>query len=87
MPQRWHVRSSFILAAELRVYGVDLSFAPVLDVDYGNSSVIGDRAFHSKVDAIAELATALMHGLRDGGMAAVGKHFPGTRPCQRGFTS
>lgn len=67
----------FILAAELRVYGVDLSFAPVLDVDYGNSSVIGDRAFHSKADAIAELATALMHGLRDGGMAAVGKHFPG----------
>ena len=67
----------FILAAELRVYGVDLSFAPVLDVDFGNSSVIGDRAFHSRADAIAELATALMHGLRDGGMAAVGKHFPG----------
>lgn len=67
----------FVLAAELRVYGVDLSFAPVLDVDYGNSSVIGDRAFHSRADAIAELATALMHGLRDGGMAAVGKHFPG----------
>ena len=42
----------FILAAELRVYGVDLSFAPVLDVDYGNSSVIGDRAFHSKADAV-----------------------------------
>ncbi len=67
----------FILAAELRVHGVDLSFAPVLDVDFGNSSVIGDRAFHSRADAIAELATALMHGLRDGGMAAVGKHFPG----------
>ena len=67
----------FVLAAELRVYGVDLSFAPVLDVDYGNSSVIGDRAFHSQADAIAELAIALMHGLRDGGMAAVGKHFPG----------
>ncbi len=67
----------FILAAELRVHGVDLSFAPVLDVDFGNSSVIGDRAFHSRADAIAEMATALMHGLRDGGMAAVGKHFPG----------
>ncbi len=67
----------FVLAAELRVYGVDLSFAPVLDMDYGNSSVIGDRAFHGRADAIAELATALMHGLRDGGMAAVGKHFPG----------
>lgn len=69
--------AGFVLAAELRVHGVDLSFTPVLDVDYGNSSVIGDRAFHSSADAIAELATALMHGLRDGGMAAVGKHYPG----------
>ncbi|MBY0269582.1 MAG: beta-N-acetylhexosaminidase [Burkholderiales bacterium] len=67
----------FVLAAELRVYGVDLSFTPVLDVDYGNSSVIGDRAFHARPEAIAELAIGLMHGLRDGGMAAVGKHFPG----------
>lgn len=67
----------FVLAAELRVYGVDLTFAPVLDVDYGNSSVIGDRAFHSKAEAIAELAAGVMHGLREAGMAAVGKHFPG----------
>ncbi len=67
----------FVLAAELRVHGVDLSFTPVLDVDYGNSSVIGDRAFHASPEAIAELAIGLMHGLRDGGMAAVGKHFPG----------
>lgn len=67
----------FVLASELRNHGVDLSFTPVLDVDYGNSSVIGDRAFHERPDAIAELATGLMHGLRDGGMAAVGKHFPG----------
>lgn len=67
----------FVLAAELRVHGVDLSFTPVLDVDFGNSSVIGDRAFHSQPEAIAELATAVMHGLREGGMAAVGKHFPG----------
>ena len=67
----------FVLAAELRVYGVDLSFTPVLDIDYGNSSVIGNRAFHSRPDAIAELATAVMHGLKEGGMAAVGKHFPG----------
>lgn len=66
-----------VLAAELRVHGVDLSFAPVLDVDYGNSSVIGDRAFHARPEAIAELALGVMHGLRDGGMAAVGKHFPG----------
>jgi beta-N-acetylhexosaminidase len=69
--------AGFVLAAELRVHGVDLSFAPVLDVDYGNSSVIGDRAFHADPEAIAELGSAVMRGLREGGMAAVGKHFPG----------
>ncbi|MCW5576353.1 MAG: beta-N-acetylhexosaminidase [Burkholderiales bacterium] len=69
--------AGFVLAAELRVHGVDLSFAPVLDVDYGNSGVIGDRAFHADPGAIAELALAVMRGLREGGMAAVGKHFPG----------
>lgn len=67
----------FVLAAELRVHGIDLSFTPVLDVDFGNSSVIGDRAFHTLPEAIADLATGVMHGLREGGMAAVGKHFPG----------
>jgi len=67
----------FVLAAELRAHGVDLSFTPVLDVDHGNSSVIGDRAFHTEPSTVAELATALMHGLREGGMSAVGKHFPG----------
>ena len=66
-----------LLAAELRGRGVDLSFTPVLDIDYGNSGVIGDRAFHSQPGAIAELAIALMRGLSRGGMAAVGKHFPG----------
>ncbi len=69
--------AGFVLASELRVHGVDLSFAPVLDVDYGNSGVIGDRAFHADPEAIAELALAVMRGLREGGMAAVGKHFPG----------
>ena len=67
----------FVLAAELRAHGVDLSFAPVLDVDYGNSSVIGDRALHTDPQAIADLARALVQGLRQGGMSAVGKHFPG----------
>lgn len=67
----------FLLAAELRAHGVDLSFAPVLDVDYGNSSVIGDRALHSDAQAIAELAHALVQGFRQAGMGAVGKHFPG----------
>ncbi len=71
------VATGLLLAAELRAQGVDLSFTPVLDVDYGNSGVIGDRAFHGRADAIAELAIALMRGLVQGGMAAVGKHFPG----------
>jgi beta-N-acetylhexosaminidase len=67
----------WVLAAELRAHGVDFSFTPVLDVDFGNSDVIGDRAFHRKTEAIADLAHALMTGLKRGGMAAVGKHFPG----------
>ena len=67
----------FVLAAELRACGVDLSLTPVLDVDHGASSVIGDRAFHRDPDVIAELALKLMRGLRHGGMSAVGKHFPG----------
>ena len=67
----------FVLAAELRAHGVDLSFTPVLDIDHGNSSIIGDRAFHAQADAVAELSSALMQGLKQGGLSAVGKHFPG----------
>ena len=67
----------YVLAAELRARGVDLSFTPVLDVDHGNSSVIGDRAFHSNPGAICDLALGLMRGLSLGGMSAVGKHYPG----------
>jgi beta-N-acetylhexosaminidase len=67
----------FVLASELRAHGVDLSFAPVLDLDFGQSSVIGDRAFHADPYAVAELARALITGLKEGGMSAVGKHFPG----------
>jgi beta-N-acetylhexosaminidase len=69
--------TGYVLASELRVAGVDLSFTPVLDIDYGQSTVIRDRALHSDADAIVELAHALVAGLRDAGMAAVGKHFPG----------
>ncbi|MEP6702258.1 MAG: beta-N-acetylhexosaminidase [Betaproteobacteria bacterium] len=65
------------MADELTRHGIDFSFAPVLDLDYGGSSVIGDRAFHRDPRAIARLATALIRGMRDGGMASVGKHFPG----------
>jgi beta-N-acetylhexosaminidase len=70
-------QAGYVLAAELRACGVDFSFTPVLDVDYGQSGVIGDRAFHSDPQAIAELAHSLLLGLKQGGMPAVGKHFPG----------
>lgn len=71
------VEAGWILAAELRAHGVDFSFTPILDMDYGDSLVIGDRAFHLDPRAINELAFSLMQGLKKGGMAAVGKHFPG----------
>jgi beta-N-acetylhexosaminidase len=66
-----------VLAAELAAHGVDFSFAPVLDLDYGESSVIGDRAFHGEPEAVAALAGALVSGMSRIGMGAVGKHFPG----------
>ena len=69
--------AGWVLAAELRAHGVDFSFTPVLDMDYGDSLVIGDRAFHLEPKAINDLAFALMQGLKKGGMSAVGKHFPG----------
>ena len=71
------IQAGWILAAELRAHGVDFSFTPVLDMDYGDSLVIGDRAFHKNTTAINELAFSLMQGLKKGGMQAVGKHFPG----------
>ncbi len=68
---------AYVLASELLACGVDFSFTPVLDVDFGASGVIGDRALHSDPAATAQLATALIAGLRAAGMASVGKHFPG----------
>jgi beta-N-acetylhexosaminidase len=67
----------WLMAAELRAHGVDISFAPDVDLDLGVSEVIGDRAFHKSPEAVAQLALAWMHGMRDAGMAATAKHFPG----------
>jgi beta-N-acetylhexosaminidase len=65
------------IGRELRAVGVDLSFTPVLDLDYGASGVIGDRAFHHDPRVVALLARCLNHGLLLSGMANCGKHFPG----------
>jgi len=67
----------YIIAAELGAHGVDFSFAPVLDLDYGGSSVIGDRALHFDPAAVGALGACLVKGLAQGGVAAVAKHFPG----------
>ena len=67
----------YVLAAELRACGVDLSFTPVLDLDWGPSGVIGDRAFHADPRVVTVLAKSLTHGLLRAGMAHCGKHFPG----------
>ena len=66
-----------VLGSELRACGVDLSFTPVLDLDHGGSSVIGDRAFHRDPRVATVLAKSLMHGLLLAGMHNCGKHFPG----------
>ncbi len=70
-------QAGYVLAAELRAHGVDFSFTPVLDLDYGESGVIGDRALHRYPQAVSDLAQALIAGLKKAGMSSVGKHFPG----------
>jgi beta-N-acetylhexosaminidase len=67
----------WLMASELRSVGVDFSFAPVLDLDFGVSSVIGDRAFDRDPEKVGQIAAAWMLGAREAGMVSVGKHFPG----------
>ncbi len=71
------VATGFVLGAELRACGVDLSFTPVLDLDHGESSVIGDRSFGRDPRVVTVLAQSLMQGLLQSGMGNCGKHFPG----------
>jgi len=74
---RLATEAGYVLAAELRACGVDMSFTPVLDLDYGASQVIGNRAFHSDPRVVTMLSRALIQGLALAGMSACGKHFPG----------
>lgn len=67
----------WLTAAELLACGLDFSFAPCVDLDYGLSQVIGDRALHAQAAVVAQLAIAYVHGMHDAGMAATAKHFPG----------
>jgi beta-N-acetylhexosaminidase len=70
-------RLGWLMAAELRSHGVDISFAPCVDLDYGVNEAIGERAFHRRSDVVSQLTVAYTHGMRDAGMAATAKHFPG----------
>ena len=70
-------QTGWLIGSELRAANIDLCFAPCVDLDWGVSEIIGDRAFHSNPDAVAEIAGAFCRGLRSAGMAAVAKHFPG----------
>ncbi len=67
----------WLMAAEMLALGFDISFAPVLDLDFGRSEVIGDRAFAEDAESVTELASAYVAGMNEAGMAATGKHFPG----------
>ncbi|WP_177327946.1 beta-N-acetylhexosaminidase [Pseudomonas sp. RIT-PI-a] len=67
----------WLMAAEVLAVGLDLSFAPVLDLDHGHSAVVGTRAFEGDPERATALAGAFIRGMNAAGMAACGKHFPG----------
>ena len=69
--------AGWVMAAELLAVGVDFSFAPVLDIDCGISTVIGNRSFAQEAESVTQLARAFRNGMQQAGMAATGKHFPG----------
>lgn len=68
---------AWLMASELRAMGIDFSFAPVLDLNYGVSEVIGDRAFHADAEIVCKMAESYIRGMHQAGMASTGKHFPG----------
>ncbi len=70
-------KAGWLVASELRAAGIDLCFAPCVDLDWGVSEIIGNRAFHGDPEIVGELAAEFSRGLRSAGMAAVAKHFPG----------
>ena len=70
-------QAGWLIGSELRAVGIDLCFAPCVDLDWGVSEVIGNRAFHRKPEAVGDLAAAFSRGLRSAGMVAIAKHFPG----------
>lgn len=70
-------QAGWLIASELRAAGIDLGFAPCVDLDWGISEIIGNRSFHRNPEAVSDLAEAFARGLRSAGMAAVAKHFPG----------
>lgn len=76
-PQASARQAGWLMAAEVLSVGIDFSFAPVLDLDYGHNSVIGQRAFGRTPEQVIALGGAFMDGMRQAGMATVGKHFPG----------
>lgn len=75
--RKWAELCGWLIAHELGECDIDFSFTPVLDINFGTSSVIGDRSFHQQIKPIIELASSLTDGLKLGGMQGVGKHFPG----------
>jgi beta-N-acetylhexosaminidase len=76
-PEKYACVHAWLMAAEIRAMDVDFSFAPVLDINFGVSEVIGDRAFSQDPKTISKLATEYIKGMREAGMASTGKHFPG----------
>jgi beta-N-acetylhexosaminidase len=74
--RRAAVDFGWLMAAELLAVGIDMSFAPVVDLDLGLADVIGDRALHSEAEVVAELADAFVDGMQAAGMVPTAKHFP-----------